>query len=169
MRSHPLSRRLWTDWKRLARRSRESVFQSLPKMASRVDFTFDYAAKLKPLADRVPDPPTRHQSCTRNQNQHRGCPGDEYEDREFEAIAEHATKRTWSWRASNPCAGSAENVSAAGLFGDLGHNRTLAYSIHQQRSSEVHGCARHSPSDQLRRLRAGCGAEKEADRSARVL
>ena len=35
---------------------------------------------------------TRHQSCTRNQNEHRGCPGYEYEDREFEAIAEHATE-----------------------------------------------------------------------------
>jgi len=34
----------------------QSVSQSLPKMASGVNLTLDYAAKLKPLADRVPAP-----------------------------------------------------------------------------------------------------------------
>jgi hypothetical protein len=68
----------------------QAVSQSLPKMASRVNLTLDFAAKLKPLADLVPAPP-----ATTPEFYAESAPwisGSGYEDRVSEVAAEQATE-----------------------------------------------------------------------------
>jgi hypothetical protein len=67
-----------------------AVSQSMPKAARRVDQTFDYAAKLKPLADRVPVPATPTPELYGESDP--WIPGGESEDDVAEAAGGQATE-----------------------------------------------------------------------------
>jgi len=68
----------------------QAVSQLLPKMASGVDLTLGFAAKLKPLADRVPAPAATTPEFYAESAP--WIPGSGYEDRVFEVAAEQATE-----------------------------------------------------------------------------
>jgi monoamine oxidase len=68
----------------------QAVSRSLPKMASSVDLTLDFATRLKPLADLVPAPPATTPELYTESSP--WVPKSGYEDRVSEAAAEQATE-----------------------------------------------------------------------------
>jgi monoamine oxidase len=89
----------------------QAVSRSLPKMASSVNFTLDFATRLKPLADLVPAPPATTPELYAESSPR--IPGSGYEDRVSEVGAELATEEELEEEQLAPWAAGIDPFPAA--------------------------------------------------------